>query len=119
MMLNEKPDISGFQKFGGEAWLHRRVDQGPDSKFDARGEPVIFVGYAPNQKGFLFVKHFWFELMALTNHAKVCLASGFLHVNVMILPKLDIVLVVFVKLLVVTIFLIRNSELLCCSLWLG
>ena len=29
------------------------MDQRPDSKFDARGEPVIFVGYAPNQKGFL------------------------------------------------------------------
>jgi hypothetical protein len=23
MMFNEKPDVSGFQQFGGEAWLHR------------------------------------------------------------------------------------------------
>ena len=53
LMFNETPDVSGFQQFGGEAWLHRRVDQRPDSKFDARGEPVIFVGYAPNQKGYL------------------------------------------------------------------
>ncbi len=53
MMFNENPDVSGFQKFGGEAWLHRRVDQRSDSKFDSLGEPVIFVGYAPNQKGFL------------------------------------------------------------------
>jgi hypothetical protein len=46
MMFNEKPDVSGLQQFGGH----------PDSKFDARGEPgtepVIFVGYAPNQKVF-------------------------------------------------------------------
>ncbi len=53
IMYNEKPDVSGFQQFGCEGWLHRRVDQRPDSKFDASGEPVIFVGYTPNQKGFL------------------------------------------------------------------
>jgi hypothetical protein len=53
LKYNEKPDISGFQQFGCEGWLHQRVDQRPDSKFDARGEPVIFVGYTPNQKGFL------------------------------------------------------------------
>ncbi len=54
-MYNEKPDVSGFQQleFRCEGWLHQRVDQQPDSKFDACGKPVIFVGYTPNQKGFL------------------------------------------------------------------
>jgi hypothetical protein len=33
--------------------LHRRTDQRQDSKFSARGEPVVFVGYSTNQKGFL------------------------------------------------------------------
>ncbi len=36
LMFNETPDVSGFQQFGGEAWLHHRMDQRPDSKFDAR-----------------------------------------------------------------------------------
>jgi hypothetical protein len=37
LMYNEKPDISGFQQFGCEGWLHQRVDQQPNSKFDASG----------------------------------------------------------------------------------
>jgi hypothetical protein len=53
MMFGSKPDVSSFQEFGVEAWLHRRIDQRQDSKFDSRGEPVIFVGYPPNQQGFL------------------------------------------------------------------
>ncbi len=53
MMCGTKPDVSSFQEFGVEAWLHRRIDQRQDSKFDSRGEPVIFVGYPPNQQGFL------------------------------------------------------------------
>jgi hypothetical protein len=53
MMFGTKPDVSSFQEFGVEAWLHRRVDQRQDSKFDARGEPVIFIGYPSNQQGFL------------------------------------------------------------------
>ena len=55
LMLGVKPDVSHFQEFGCEAWLHRRVDQQPgrDGKFDPRGEHVIFVGYPTNQQGFL------------------------------------------------------------------
>ena len=53
LMLGSKPDVSNFQEFGVEGWLHRRADQRSDSKFDARGEPVIFIGYPPNQQGFL------------------------------------------------------------------
>jgi hypothetical protein len=53
LMLGTKPDASSFQEFGVEAWLHRRADQRQDSKFDSRGEPVIFVGYPSNQQGFL------------------------------------------------------------------
>jgi hypothetical protein len=53
MMFGNKPDVSCFQEFGVEAWLHRRVDQRQDSKFDSRGEPCIFVGYPSNQQGFL------------------------------------------------------------------
>ena len=53
LMYGEKPDVSECQQFGCEGWLHRRVDQRPDSKFDARGEPIIFVGYPTNQQGFL------------------------------------------------------------------
>ncbi len=30
-MFNETPDVSAFQQFSGEAWLHRHVDQRPDS----------------------------------------------------------------------------------------
>ena len=53
LMFGEKPDVSDCQQFGCEGWLHRRADQRPDSKFSARGEPVVFVGYSTNQKGFL------------------------------------------------------------------
>ena len=53
LMFGKKPDVSSCQQFGCEGWLHRRVDQRPDSKFDARGEPIIFVGYPTNQQGFL------------------------------------------------------------------
>ena len=53
LMFGTKPDVSHFQEFGVEGWLHRRSDQRQDSKFDARGEPVIFVGYPTNQLGFL------------------------------------------------------------------
>jgi hypothetical protein len=53
-MFGTKPNVSVFHKFGVEGWLHRRMDQRQDTKFDARGEPVIFVGYPPpNQQGFL------------------------------------------------------------------
>ena len=53
MVFGTQPDVSTLQEFGGEAWLHRWIDQRQDSKFDARGEPVIFVGYPSNQQGFL------------------------------------------------------------------
>jgi hypothetical protein len=53
LMYGTKPDVSHFQEFGVEGWLHRRIDQRQDTKFDARGESVIFVGYPPNQQGFL------------------------------------------------------------------
>jgi hypothetical protein len=49
MMFGSKPDVSSFQEFGVEAWLHRRIDQRPDSEFDSIGE----AGYPPNQQGFL------------------------------------------------------------------
>jgi hypothetical protein len=52
-MFGEKPDVSDCQQFRCEGWLHHRADQRPDSKFSARGEPVVFVGYSTNQKGFL------------------------------------------------------------------
>ena len=48
MMFGTKPD-----EFGVEGWLHRRIDQRQDTKFDSGGEPVIFVGYPSNQQGFL------------------------------------------------------------------
>lgn len=35
LMFDKKPDVSSCQQFGCEGWLHRRVDQRPDSKFDA------------------------------------------------------------------------------------
>jgi hypothetical protein len=55
LMSGSKPDVSHFQEFGCEAWLHRRVDQQPgrDGKFDPRGEHVIFVGYPTHQQGYL------------------------------------------------------------------
>ena len=53
IMYGEKPDVSFCQEFGCRAWIHVRAEQRKDSKFDARGEPVVFVGYPPNQKGFL------------------------------------------------------------------
>ena len=55
LMWGSKPDVSHFQEFGCEAWLHRRVDQQPgrDGKFDPRGEHVIFVGYPTHQQGYL------------------------------------------------------------------
>ena len=52
-MHGVKPDLSNHQQFGVEAYLHRRPDQRTDSKFDARGEPGIFVGYPSNQLGYL------------------------------------------------------------------
>ena len=52
-MFNTKPDVSHLQEFGVEGWLHLRKDQRSDTKFDARGEPIIFVGYPPNHQGFL------------------------------------------------------------------
>jgi hypothetical protein len=52
-MFGTKPDVSSFQEFGVEGWLHRRIDQRQDTKFDSGGEPVIFVGYPSNQQGFL------------------------------------------------------------------
>ena len=36
-----------------EGWLHLRKEQRSDTKFDARGEPIIFVGYPTNQQGYL------------------------------------------------------------------
>ena len=33
--------------------MNLRKDQRSDTKFDARGEPIFFVGYPPNQQGFL------------------------------------------------------------------
>ena len=53
--VGSKPDVSNFQEFGQgvEGWLHRRADQRSDSNFDASWEPVIFIGYPPNQQGFL------------------------------------------------------------------
>ena len=50
LMLRSKPDVSNYQEFGVEGWLHRRADQRPDSQFDGIGEPVIFIGYPPNQQ---------------------------------------------------------------------
>ncbi len=52
-MHRTKPDVSNFQEFGIEDWLHCKVDQRQAAEFDARGEPVIFVGYPTNQQGFL------------------------------------------------------------------
>jgi hypothetical protein len=54
LMWGSKPDVSHFQEFGCEAWLHRRVDQQPgsDGKFDPRGEHVFFIGYPTHQQGF-------------------------------------------------------------------
>jgi hypothetical protein len=48
-----KPDLSNHQQFGVEANIYQRPDQHSDSKFDARGEPGIFVGYQSNQLGYL------------------------------------------------------------------
>ncbi len=53
LMFNTKPDVSHLQEFGVEGWLHLRKDQRSDTKFDARGEQIIFVSYPPNQQGFL------------------------------------------------------------------
>ena len=53
LMFNTKPDVSSLQEFGIEGWMYRREDQRKDKKFDARGEPVIFVGYPTNQQGYL------------------------------------------------------------------
>jgi hypothetical protein len=53
LMHGVKPDISNHQQFGVEGWIYRREDQLNDTKFDARGEPCIFVGYPSNQKGYL------------------------------------------------------------------
>jgi len=52
-MLGTKPDVSNLQEFGVEAWIHRRVDQRQDAKFDARGGHCPFVGYPSNKQGFL------------------------------------------------------------------
>ena len=53
LMYGEKPDITNHQQFGVEGWIYRREDQRKDAKFDARGEPCIYVGYPSNQQGYL------------------------------------------------------------------
>ena len=52
LLYGEKPDISNHQQFGVEGWIYRREEQ-RNGKFDARGEPCIFVGYPSNQLGYL------------------------------------------------------------------
>ncbi len=47
-MFNTKPNVSHLQEFGVEGWLHLQKDQRSYTKFDARGEPIILVGYPPN-----------------------------------------------------------------------
>jgi hypothetical protein len=47
-MFGEKPDVSKCQPFGIECWVYIRQSQRNDSKFDARGEPAIYVGRANN-----------------------------------------------------------------------
>ncbi len=51
-MFNTKPDVSHLQEFGVEGWLHIWKKQRRDTKFDARGEPIFFVGYPTNQQGY-------------------------------------------------------------------
>jgi hypothetical protein len=53
LMHGEKPDVSSDQQFGVEGWIHSKEDQRKDAKFDAWGEPCLFVGYPTNQQGFL------------------------------------------------------------------
>jgi len=57
LMLKSMPDVSNLQEFGIEGWLYRREDQRKDRKLDARGEPIIFVGYPTNQQGYLVWCH--------------------------------------------------------------
>ena len=52
-MLRPKQEVFNFQESGVEGWLCCRADQRSDTKFDACGEPVIFIGYPSNQQGFL------------------------------------------------------------------
>jgi hypothetical protein len=52
LIYGEKPDTN-HQQFGVKGWISRREDQRKDAKFDARGEPCIFVGYQSNQHGSL------------------------------------------------------------------
>jgi hypothetical protein len=48
MMFGSKPDVSSFQEFGVEAWLHRRIDQCQDSKFDfLRSFKKVFLPLSP------------------------------------------------------------------------
>jgi hypothetical protein len=53
LMHGLKPDVSGNQRFGVEAWIFVRPDQRHDQKFSKRGEACIFVGYPLNQRGYL------------------------------------------------------------------
>ena len=53
ILFGSKPDVTRDQPFGVEAWIHLRPDQRRDSKFGARGESCIFVGYPTHQAGFL------------------------------------------------------------------
>ncbi len=53
-MSGTKPDVSNFQDFEFEGWLHRRIDQRQNAKFDAHGDTIAFVVYPPNQQGIVF-----------------------------------------------------------------
>ena len=55
LMFGEKPDLSSWQPFGVECWIHLRPDQRTESKFGARGEPAIYVGNGTSQNRKCFV----------------------------------------------------------------
>ena len=53
LMHGFKPDVSGNHRFGVEAWVCLRPEQRLDQKYSKRGEACTFVGYPPNQRGYL------------------------------------------------------------------